>query len=659
MQDSYQQPTFDGVSSGSIGMMHEQTFNTALGDALRSMRQAWREDTDTVLVERLQALTGQTGRRPDILVIPPDSFPIAVEVEFGDPAYGDARQRLGNWVTGETMPIRSAIAVGVSTEARSWSDLELRNRLSTPGAVDMRYILLSADIDGNERKVSIRESDIYRWPDNHYVTGGVEDLADLCENAASSPTLVARTADEVAEHIRGLADSLLKEIDFETAAEIANKLGQSSPKQGVRLACCIWLTSLRLHNMLATRSPMILERRVPTLAELREKSGGDIILLSELRNAWREILAVNYESIFRPALEALHPRIPELNGAEILGSLSILAERVASLRLGNNVDFAGELFPKLLDDRKETAAHYTLPETAELLARVAVERMNVSDWSATDQVKNLRIADLACGTGALLRAAYSRIRKKHDAAGGDAESLHKSMMEKCITGLDINALASHMTAAGLSAAQIKTAYRTTNIAAVAVSGGRTGSLELIESEQIADVTGEQIRTTTTDQAEPTNVEVPDNSQDLVIQNPPYSRTRGGRALFNVAGLDASQRNSSQRRLSSITSRMNRGGNRFANGKAGLGSHFSALADIKLKENGVFATVLPLTAAHAESWKGFRKEVVSRHRDVTVIAFPSDAGSMLSADTHMNEMLLIARKNRTKIQNGGGIAKFVV
>lgn len=654
MQDSYQQPTFDGVSSGGIGMMHEQTFNTALGDALRSMRQAWREDTDTVLVERLQALTGQAGRRPDILVIPPDSFPIAVEVEFGDPAYGDARQRLGNRVRGETMPIRSAIAVGVSTEARYWSDLELRNRLSTPGAVDMRYILLSADIDGKERQVSIRESDIYRWPDNHYVTGGVEDLADLCENAASSPTLVARTADEVAEHIRGLADSLLKEIDVETAAEIANKLGQSSPKQGIRLACCIWLTSLRLHNMLATRSPMILERKIPTLAELREKSGGDIILLSELRNAWREILEVNYESIFRPALEALHPRIPELNGAEILSSLSILAERVASLRLGNNVDFAGELFPKLLDDRKETAAHYTLPETAELLARVAVERMNVSDWSATDQVKNLRIADLACGTGALLRAAYSRIRKKHDAAGGDAESLHKSMMEKCITGLDINALASHMTAAGLSSAQIKTEYRTTNIAAVAVSGGRTGSLELIESEQIADVTGEQIRTTTTDQAEPTNVEVPDSSQDLVIQNPPYSRSRAGRALFNVAGLDVSQRDSSQRRLSSITARMNRGGNRFANGKAGLGSHFSALADIKLKENGVFATVLPLTAAHAESWKGFRKEVVSRYRDVTVISFPSDAGSMLSADTHMNEMLLIARKNRTKIQNGGGV-----
>ncbi len=50
-------------------------------------------------------------------------------------------------------------------------------------------------------------------------------------------------------------------------------------------------------------------------------------------------------------------------------------------------------------------------------------------------------------------------------------------MEQSITGLAINSLASHMTAAGLSTAEIATEYHTAHIAAVAVLGGNTGSPE--------------------------------------------------------------------------------------------------------------------------------------------------------------------------------------
>ena len=291
-----------------------------------------------------------------------------------------------------------------------------------------------------------------------------------------------------------------------------------------------------------------------------------------------------------------------------------------------------------------------LPETAELLARLAVARLHLPDWSDA-AVANLHIADLACGTGTLLRAAYRQIRQRHETAGGSSANLHRTMMEQSITGLDINALASHMTAAGLSSAEIATEYHTARIASVAVLGGKTGSLELIEEEQITDVTGQTVQTATANGSAPTMLPVPHHSMDLVIQNPPYSRARGERALFDVSGIDDKQRRRSLKRLTRIRNGLRAAGNEVTNGPAGLGADFSALADRKLQDGGVFATVLPLTAAHARSWEGFRRTIENEYRDITAIAFSAHESAMMSADTYMNEMLLIATK-RTENDDAG-------
>ena len=217
------------------------------------------------------------------------------------------------------------------------------------------------------------------------------------------------------------------------------------------------------------------------------------------------------------------------------------------------------------------------------------------------------------------------------------------MIEQSITGLDINSLASHMTAAALSTAEIETEYHTAHIAAVNVIGGRTGSLELIQDEEIADVTGEQAQLATANGLAPIFIPVAHDSQDLIIQNPPYSRARGNRKIFDVTGITEVQRRRSVSRLSSIRRALHAAGNEITDGQAGLGADFFALADKKLNRDGVFASVLPLTAAHAKSWEGFRKTMESEYRDIVAIAFTPHEGAMLSADTHMNEMLALATK----------------
>ena len=625
------------------GLMHEQTFNEALAEALRQRRQLWRSDPNSVLAERLRTLADATRERPDILVAPPDIYPVIIEVEFDEPAFADARRKLGRLIAGTTDRVRAAIAVGAPEEVRGWSTDRLRERLARPDGVELRLAVLYAGPTGTDENASV-------WPAAGYVTGNVDDLAVMCEYASAPPLLVAATADDVAARIHNLADYLYRSMPPGVAGAIAATLGQRDDVQGLRMACCIWLTSLRLHNLLAANSPSLQAAGLRTIARIRAANLG-VLSLTALRREWDRILAVNYGSIFNTARTALDDRMPIEQGVRVMEQLAEMADNITALRLGSHVDFAGELFPKLLDDREETAAHYTLPETAELLARLAVSRLNRPDWSDAAAVANLRIADLACGTGTLLRAAYRQIRQRHESAGGSSANLHRTMMEQSITGLDINALASHMTAAGLSSAEIATEYHTARIASVAVLGGKTGSLELIEEEQITDVTGQTVQTATANGSAPTMLPVPHHSMDLVIQNPPYSRARGERALFDVSGIDDKQRRRSVKRLTHIRNALRAAGNEVTDGQAGMGADFSALADRKLQDGGIFATVLPLTAAHAESWEGFRRTIENEYRDLTAIAFSAHESAMMSADTNINEMLLIATK-RTENDDAG-------
>ena len=623
--------------------MREDTFNEVLAEELRRRRRYWEDNPETVACQRLR-LVEDTREQIDILVQSPDSYPVAVEAEWRDPALADAHGRLGKRIVGAPYPVRSAIAVGLPEEARGWTRPRLEREFATPENVPLRFVVLYSNIRGDEPAGRrLLESDIMRWPARGFVTGNVDDLARLCEYATAPPSLVSRMARDVATRITGIATDLRSRTRARTVESIIHSLGQEDPEQGLRLACCIWLTSLRLQNRLAGQSDALREAGLRSVANVADDALSGRVNAAAIRKEWHTILSVNYGAIFNAALTSLHPGIPAENASDALSALGELADEIATARLGNRVDFAGELFPELLADREETAAHYTLPVTAELLAGLAVDRLEVADWADTDALRRLRIADLACGTGALLRATYGHIRHRHEAAGGRVDDLHKALMEECLTGIDINALASHMTASGLSSSGIATEYARSNIAAVSVLEGQTGSLELLVGEQLTDMLGGTSFDAASNGDQPATITVADASQDVVIQNPPYSRARGGRKLFAVAGIGEDARERSLKRLSSIRGRMRRKGDEMIDGQAGLATDFSALADLKLKPHGVFATVLPLTAAHAESWAGFRKTIERKYDDIMAIAFTGHEEEMMSADTNIREMLLVAGK----------------
>ena len=68
----------------------------------RQRRQLWRGDPNSVLAERRRVLADVVLERPDILVAPPDIYPVIIEVEFDEPAFDDARRKPGRLIVGTT-----------------------------------------------------------------------------------------------------------------------------------------------------------------------------------------------------------------------------------------------------------------------------------------------------------------------------------------------------------------------------------------------------------------------------------------------------------------------------------------------------------------------------------------------------------------------------
>ncbi|MCY4253514.1 MAG: hypothetical protein OXC64_02125 [Flavobacteriaceae bacterium] len=103
---------------------------------------------------------------------------------------------------------------------------------------------------------------------------------------------------------------------------------------------------------------------------------------------------------------------------------------ILASQFSKNIHFGCELFPKISDDRKKAATFYTQDSTAEFLSRLVITENDLDDhqWKDEEIFKTLKIADLACGIGTLLRAGFRRamaIRnkflKQHEGYQSDEE----------------------------------------------------------------------------------------------------------------------------------------------------------------------------------------------------------------------------------------------
>ena len=639
----------------------EQNANIALGALLAGML-----PTCAVRVENTRVIVGSPGLRPDILITGADRAPVVIEAEFmpAVTAEQEAKDRLGLETVDGRRPIEAAIALRYPDGFEFTEDM-------------------SGGLAGARLEYAVFYNDETRFPESGWLQGSPADLADIARLVSVPQSAVDAATDALQSGIDRAA-AILKDLNESHPAitqTVASLLGMSDVPQTHRMACAIIANAMVFHDRVADIHGDIKPLRLvcnPNVANPQR----------EIIAEWTNILAINYWPIFAVSRDIIE-QIPTAEASRMLRLLEYTAGDVAASGANVEHDLTGRIFQRLIADRKYLATFYTLPASAALLARLAIDKLTHTpvrpahnpvrpepveghahtpvrpepveghatiDWSNPAAIAKLRIADFACGTGALLSAVYEQIAARHEREGGNPANLHRTMMEEVLYGCDVMPSAIHITSSTLSGAQPTVGYeesRLYNMPYGRQSDGTVaiGSLELLQSSSVQtlfNMSNPAMRTGSTGEetAAQVDADISDEGFDLVIMNPPFTSNTAKERMhvgtFAPAFAAFGNDDKTQRDMAKRLTRLRTG--TCYHGHAGMASAFAALGHRKLKPGGILALVLPLTASAASSWQRFRQMIEQDYTDITVLSIAATKDDMsFSSDTGMAEILIIARK----------------
>ncbi len=645
--------------------INETQLNGRIATLLDRMNVRW-----DVHAEMKGAFVSGQGQ-PDILVLPKGGRPVVIENEYlpartlEDEAIARLGEKLDEDVTGVDGEVNAVVALKSPRDLRQVRgfdrlDEELRSKTR------FQYCVYNGsrtpqDLGRNSR-VSRRPAPLdsgfrrndgglqwSRFPESGFVSGNVRDLAGFI-TYASTPEDVVRESVEILERAISSTAAIIRESTGahpNLKQDFADLLKQEYSEQTERMAATIMINALLFHMNLVGG---------PRLRRFEELRPDGKLLQRLVVQEWRKILKINYWSIFNIAIELLKTIQPNTLASRALDRMADAAERINVLGAADSSDLIGTVFQRLIADRKFLATFYTRPESATLLAHLAIP--DGGAWADPERVKDFKIADYACGTGTLIHAAYRRLNQLHLFSGGDPSKLHSHMMGKSLTALDVLPSAVHLTASMLSSSHPTERYQSTRT--IVTQYGKTenggvsiGSLDLLASNGevrplISLHSGTAVTGTGSAQAADA-VDMPQFSQDLVIMNPPFTRSgsdwdgRRGQTYqtkqFHGLRIDRG----TQSKMSKLASEYGKG--TCAHGYAGIASWFVALADRMVKHDGKIALVLPMTALQGSSWRKVRQTLASHYDDVIVltIAAARQDDQSFSADTGMAETLIVGRR----------------
>lgn len=627
----------------------EHTINDSLAGLLSETRRAWRAP-GVVSSENTGMIKGSSAR-PDILVLEPNVSPVVVETEVlaAVSVEAEAVSRLGTQIRSTGRTILSAIAVRLPVRLRTAHRGALRSELANAGDLEMAFYAGTAP------------SAFSRWPRSGWILGGVADLSILTQSASIPPNIIDEAATQLICGVSEAAALLEDMADAHHGAihKISEELHQEDGGQTRRMAMTILVNAFVFHESLAGGPGEL--SSVRSLDELRDPGGAlekSVVLVE-----WRKILKINYWPIFDIARRILQ-LIPVGYGEALIERMAATVEKLVRNRLMRSHDLTGAVFQRLIADRKFLAAYYTTPAAAALLASLALaagKTPSGGSWGNPADVKALRIADFACGTGTLLSTAYQRVGQLHELAGGDSETLHPDMMATALIGCDVLPAAAHLTASMLSGAHPTVEYKQGSILTVAYGKQpdesiALGSLDLLHDQKHLDIlpiTAKAAEGMGESEKE-TWSSLPHASFDVVIMNPPFTRATshegGKKDIPNPMFAAFSSSAEEQKLMAEATRRLTAGTS--AHGNAGEASIFLVLADRKLKEGGVLALVMPLSLMLGHSWEDSRALLTRNYSNLVVVSIAGTDGADLSfsADTDMAECLVVGRKAKSKTTN---------
>jgi hypothetical protein len=408
------------------------------------------------------------------------------------------------------------------------------------------------------------------------------------------------------------------------------------------------VASLTLVNAMLFQEVISQRERIKTLRETIESK--DIV--GEFNLQWKYIESkIDFIPIFKVAREILLalPSSPETDKA--LRRLAESAIKISRNRAALRHDLMGRIFHRLLADAKFFGAFYTKIPAATLLLKLAINENNWGiDWTDPDSIGQLCIADLACGTGTLLKAAMAAIVDKHidesisSGLVARPDEVHRNLVENSLWGFDVLSSAVHLAASAIAMHDPRITVKRMHIYALPL-GGKSQKMRALGSIDFASaktlhvqktLIGASIGPEEATSKKKVGMSLP--SLHLCTMNPPFTRSVYGNLLFG--GVGEAERGDLQERLREVLDESKL----EANITAGLGSAFVAIADRMMTKNGVLALVLPKAVLNGSAWAPTRS-LFRRYHLQYVICSHEPKNWNFSESTSLSEVLLILAKKR--------------
>jgi hypothetical protein len=622
-----------------IPKTHEQSINDALGEVLRGLSRRW-----TVRSEKIGEFVG--GGRPDILIETDSEWPVVLEAEVANhrQAEKEALSRIGRQLTNNVNPVETAIALVYSEEMRTLEGANLRNKLS------------EAVFDYAVYQSGPEDSAPYRFPRNGFLKGDVFDLVFALNKANASAARIAVLTDILEKGINAAEATtrIRHEIGGAHGVALAEALGQKDDEGGQtrKMALTVVANALVFHETLSQAHLLVPEgrRKRPVVSPMQLRDATSRFSPTKMCDEWSRILQINYWPIFSTAKRILLS-LGTKDSAMILDAMWSIAEKLIAGGVTRSHDMTGAIFQRLIADRKVLATNYTRPASAALLVGMAMPFVRGAKIP-----KLMRMGDFACGTGTLLSSAYIRFQEMHETTGIDSEALHEAMMRDGIVGLDVLNVAVHLTAAMLAGTHPKTTFQSECLLTMPYKAevgkkATVGSISLMAEHPELDLFEQAIRTAGGESEEErineAKASLAQNTFDLVVMNPPFTRPGNHEGVhvdqFNPAFAAFGATQEEQEMISVERKKLVKGTS--ADGNAGIGADFVALAERMSKPGGCIAFVLPQSAIVGSTWSKTRELWRTRYMDiiVTTIAGKKARDRSFSMDTDIAECMVVATK----------------
>ena len=462
---------------------------------------------------------------------------------------------------------------------------------------------------------------------------------------------------EASFHLR--TDGLTTALNEHFGLDNLNPSTLNKQADGCTIATLLMMNAAMLHQRISEGRWL---SGISDLAAIKN----DTKVVRRISREWARIMSHDFLPILKPALEAIYA-IEETgkNGGleRALRHIAAEAERIAETYADMGADHAGPLFNRVMGNQASDGAFFTRPTAASIAARLTLDACGGADWSEAQVWKDHKIVDLACGSGTLLAAMLTEMKRRAKEKGASNDRLarlQKLGVEETIKGLDINPVSLQLAASQLTTGNQEIRYQRMGLHLMLYGPHQhnskrvsVGTLELLGQRAViprnndlglADDDLASLATwSSPDDAELEDAVSAVKDARIVIMNPPFTN----RAKMGEKFPKERQRALRSRAdtMEEILVRSDSDLDEFVD-KNSIEPLFTALADHCIqREEGVLAMINPTVALCATSAQQKRQILAQRFHIHTVLTCHQPSNINMSQNTNINESIVVMRRHR--------------